>query len=127
MKSKDLVEEWVKGIKGKTCFPDKFQIIFPTECNGCKEAIDLLRDTMVESFNGSTEWNGYGCWVGEKEPKETVCESVKVLESAHHCADVAIAQKLGNAIIKSAKIADQMDILISAGNKFHLLKGLKVE
>jgi len=118
-KVKDAIEEWVKGLKDYQCFPSEFRIVFPRECDGCGEAISKLRKSMSQQFGGTTEWDGDGCWIDPKGKE--ICEPVKVLMSAHNCAKLEEAKKIGEAIVEATKIANQEAVFISAGNKFYIL------
>lgn len=121
VKGEDKILEWIEeGRKYIRCFPSSFQVIFPSKCDKCPEAIETIRKTWSEELGGTTEWDGYGCWLNEKG--EAVCEDVKIIMSAHNCTDPQSAEKVGNAVLKAGRIAEQEEVIVSAGNKFFFFK-----
>ena len=119
MQPRDAVEKWLSNIKGAVCYPDKFEVVFPSKCETCPEALSVLRKTISEEFGGTSEFDGQGCWV-DKKGKE-ICEPVKHIFSSHHCADKKVAEKLGNALITATEKAKQEALFVGAGNKFFVI------
>jgi len=77
---RDALNEWLKRIPGRICFMDVFHIVFPSECPKCPEAIKKIRKVLAEEYGGTTEWDGYGCWINPRG--ETECLLIAFLRLA---------------------------------------------
>jgi hypothetical protein len=82
------IEKMAKKIKGAFCLRGNVMVSFPTNHPETKTRMDkqLNKISMVMSkaFGGTTEWEGWGCWV-EEGKNEPICEPVRIFYSAHDC------------------------------------------
>lgn len=113
---RDALEEWASKIRGRVCLPDVFQVVYPREF---EDSIERIRRVLSREFGGTTEWDGYGCWIDERG--EEVCEPVKVIMSAHHCTDAVGAAMIAETLAEVAEKDKQEAVFIGAGNKFFVL------
>jgi len=116
---RDALNEWLKRIPGRICFMDVFHIVFPSECPKCPEAIKKIRKVLAEEYGGTTEWDGYGCWINPRG--ETECEPVKYIMSAHRCTDREKAKKIAEAIAEAAETAEQEAVFVGGGGNFFII------
>jgi hypothetical protein len=113
----DKIEEWLRTIKGVTCFTEKLKIYAPT-CEGkCLDAVEELISKVNELFGGSTVYDAEGYYIGA-EGKE-YREPVKVIEVGHRCTDETTAKKFAEAIVTYATKAKQEAIAIHQ-NDFYI-------
>ncbi|MEM4603439.1 MAG: hypothetical protein QW842_06535 [Candidatus Nezhaarchaeales archaeon] len=65
MSVEDKLEEFLRGIKGVTCFRERLKIYAPT-CHGkCVDAVERLIKRVNEVIGGSTVYDAEGFWVSE--------------------------------------------------------------
>jgi hypothetical protein len=113
---RDAIEEWLKGIKGVTCFTEKMKVYAPTCYGKCIDAVNELIYELNKMFGGSTVYDAEGYYVmNGREVKEPV----KVIEIGHRCTDSETARKFGEAVAKYATRAEQSAIAIHQ-NDFYI-------
>jgi len=82
------VEKIAKKIKGAFCLRGNVMVSFPTQHpetgRRMDEQLNKISMVMSRAFGGTTEWEGWGCWVEEGKDKPT-CEPVRIFYSAHDC------------------------------------------
>jgi len=108
------IEKIAKTIKGARCLRGNVLVSFPKlhprRRTELKEQLEAIRKTMCETFGGTTEWEGEGCWVDNSG--RTICEPVRVYYSAHQCFDDAEkAEKFFETLKRVGREAEQEAVL----------------
>jgi len=122
---KDALEEWLKNIKGVTCFTEVLRIYAPTCYGECIDAVERLLDRLNKIFGGSTVYKDcQGCWFNEEENRME-CEPVWVIEIGHRCLTPEEAKEVAKAIVDYAREANQYSVAI-AGSNFYIAESSRM-
>ena len=130
---KRVLEDFMRRVKGVTCYPDKLRVYAPTCYGKCEHIVKDLRKRLDYIFKGSTTYDAEGCWVyydKEKGKWERECEPVKVIEIATFCLTPDKAKKFIDGLIWYATRAKQYSIAVENGQFYiaeteEMLKALK--
>ncbi|MEM4976422.1 MAG: hypothetical protein QXT64_03750 [Desulfurococcaceae archaeon] len=113
MSVEDKLEEFLKSIKGVTCFRERLKIYAPTCYGKCVDAVEKLISNINKVIGGSTVYDAEGSWISDGRLYR---EPVKVIEAAHHCLSKDEAEAIAKAIVEYAKEARQEALAIYGSN-----------
>jgi len=65
----DLLEKWLRELRGTVCFTDVTKVYAPTCYGRCVREVERLRDRINEIFGGATMYEATGCWFNDKEKR----------------------------------------------------------
>mgnify|MGYP000723862815 CR=1 FL=1 len=124
------IERIAKRIKGATCLRGNVIVSFPKlhpkKGTELKEQLEAIRRVMSEAFGGTTEWDGFGCWVSEVG--KTICEPVRVYYSAHMCfKDSDKALQFFKTLKRAGIEADQEAVFINVEGTSYIFSPKKIE
>lgn len=111
---KDRLEEFLRSIRGVTCFRERLKIYAPTCYGRCTDAVERLAKRVSEVIGGCTVYDAEGLWVSEGGRLER--EPVKVIEAAHHCLSREEAERVVSAVAEYAREAKQEALAIYGAN-----------
>jgi len=114
MALRESLEEFLKSVRGVTCYQDRIRIYAPTCYGECIDAVNRLNEKVSKLLGGSTVYDAEGCWVNPRG--ETECEPVRVIESAYRCIDPETARGVVEAIAEYGVEAKQQALAVEQGS-----------